>query len=293
MAAESGFLVVVANDGSSHGRAAVAAALAFPWPAGARARGVVARTASLPSADLPTRAMAALDAGFDEVARETRALLRKRWPEADVAVAAVPAVEAVLAEASGAGAVVVGSRGLGAVSRVVLGSVSRGIVRRAPCSVLVVKRPVRRVASLVVGVDGSAHARRAVAFVAGLEPVRAGRVTLVSVVEHLTPRAMGRAPGGVRAMLAGAAAEVNAQRDADARRILESAATQVRAAGWTVSTALRVGVPVEQLLAAATAASADVLVVGARGAGGLARLLLGSVADGVLQASPASVLIVR
>jgi nucleotide-binding universal stress UspA family protein len=54
-----------------------------------------------------------------------------------------------------------------------------------------------------------------------------------------------------------------------------------------------VGVPLGELLAATHATRADVLVLGARGVGGLERLLLGSVAEGALSRSPVSVLIVR
>ncbi|QIN80378.1 universal stress protein [Rubrobacter marinus] len=51
-----------------------------------------------------------------------------------------PAEEIInLAEEVGAGVVVVGSRGLGALRRAVLGSVSESVVRYAPCPVFVVR----------------------------------------------------------------------------------------------------------------------------------------------------------
>ena len=51
-----------------------------------------------------------------------------------------PAEEVInLAEEIGAGIVVVGSRGLGALRRAVLGSVSENVVRYAPCPVFVVR----------------------------------------------------------------------------------------------------------------------------------------------------------
>ena len=51
-----------------------------------------------------------------------------------------PAEEIInLAEEVGAGVVVVGSRGLGALRRAVLGSVSENVVRYAPCPVFVVR----------------------------------------------------------------------------------------------------------------------------------------------------------
>ncbi|PYM65623.1 MAG: hypothetical protein DMD79_04410 [Candidatus Rokuibacteriota bacterium] len=49
----------------------------------------------------------------------------------------------------------------------------------------------------------------------------------------------------------------------------------------------------DELIADVTAFHADLVVVGARGIGGIERLLLGSVAEGVLTRSPVSVLVVR
>ena len=70
-----------------------------------------------------------------------------------------------LAGELGAGLIVVGSRGLGTVKRLVVGSVSEGVVSLAPCATLVV-HDEREGASwppsrLVVGDDGSEEARRA------------------------------------------------------------------------------------------------------------------------------------
>jgi nucleotide-binding universal stress UspA family protein len=56
---------------------------------------------------------------------------------------------------------------------------------------------------------------------------------------------------------------------------------------------VREGVPLAELLQEVAASRADLLVVGARGTGGLARLLLGSVAEGVLDRSPVPVLLVK
>jgi nucleotide-binding universal stress UspA family protein len=72
-------------------------------------------------------------------------------------------VEGILDEAKRvrADVIVVGWRGHGAVRRLLAGSVSRGVVRTAPCAVLVVRRPLRELRHVVVGVDGSENAERA------------------------------------------------------------------------------------------------------------------------------------
>jgi nucleotide-binding universal stress UspA family protein len=227
------------------------------------------------------------------VAVAARRVLRGRWPTAEVVVLDKPPVEAILAEARGAAAIVVGSRGHGALGRLVLGSVSRDVVRKAACSTLVVKGQPEVVRRMVVGIDGSANARRAVDFVAGLPAPRGGQVILVRALEPMRIGSIGLMPAGVRGVLAG---QLAASREAQARaaqRELGAATAVLRRAGWSVRSAIRWGIPIEELLAASRASDAHVLVVGARGTGGVARMLLGSVAEGALSRSRVPVLIVR
>ena len=70
-------------------------------------------------------------------------------------------------------------------ARLLMGSVSRGVVRGAKCAVLVVRRSLR-VRTIVVGVDGSEAAKRALTLVGRLVPPRDGRVALVTALELLT-----------------------------------------------------------------------------------------------------------
>ena len=67
----------------------------------------------------------------------------------------------------------------------------------------------------------------------------------------------------------------------------------LRRAGVTPRPLVRTGAPLAELLSVVGASRARLLVVGARGTGGVARLLLGSVAEGALTRCPAPVLIVR
>lgn len=62
---------------------------------------------------------------------------------------------------------------------------------------------------------------------------------------------------------------------------------------WKTQTRVTTLEPLKSLLAAVSDTDANLLVVGARGATGVERLLLGSVAEGSLDRSPVPVLIVR
>lgn len=288
------FPLVIATDGSAQARAAVREAALFPWPAGARPRVVVAG-GGVVAARWPVPVLAAFSRGMQRVALEASRALKSRWPRVEVAVVDQPPVAAILAEARKvrAKAIVLGSRGQGALGRSMLGSVSRGVVRGARCAVLVVKGRSRAVLRVVIGLDGSLHSRRAVSFVAGLPRPPRGRVTLARVIEPVRLPSMGLLPASVRAAVAAQAKALEGERLREARRDLEAAAGMLKGAGWAVAMEVRAGAPVPGILTAARAARADLVVVGARGAGGFERLLLGSVAEGALARSPVSVLIVR
>jgi nucleotide-binding universal stress UspA family protein len=235
---------------------------------------------------------ALLEVGRAEAHRAEQRL-RRRWPDADVLVTDAPPVPGILTRARRlrARAIVLGSRGLGAVGRLLLGSVSRTVVRQAPCAVLVVRGSARAPRRFLIGVDGSPHARHAVAFVAGLAPPRGGQARLLSVVEPVRLPSTGLMPARVRAMVESEAASLEREHVATARRQLEAAQARLTRAGWRVKTEIRTGRPLEELVAAAT--DADVLVVGARGVGTVERLVLGSVAEGAVSRAPVPVLVVR
>jgi nucleotide-binding universal stress UspA family protein len=294
MGARGEFPVVVATDGSAPARAAVAAAARFPWPGRQRYRVVLAR-GGVVAARWPAPVAGAFARGLEEVALAARRVLAKRSPSADTAVVDQPPVAGILDQARRvrARAIVVGSRGQGLLGRLLLGSVSRGVVRRARCAVLVVKGRPREIRRLVVGLDGSVHARHAADFVAALTVPPRGSVTVARVVEAVRLPTLTQLPAGIRARLAAEEAAVNRERLAAARREVKAVAARLERAGWTVRRAVARGAPLTELLGAVAAARADVLVVGSRGAGGLERRLLGSVADGALSRSPVSVLIVR
>jgi nucleotide-binding universal stress UspA family protein len=292
------FSIVVATDGSLAARAAVAAAGAFPWPRGTRASGVVARqgfTAPAMSAEWPAQVWDALERALEQIRRDAQAQLARRWPGAEVVIADGPPAEAILRTARrlSAGGIVVGSRGHGLLGRLFLGSVSRAVVRGARCPVLVIKgrRPAGQ--HVVLGLDGSPHARRAVELLARLAPKAGAQVTVVRVVEPIRLPSLGPAPAAVRSAVQAQADARTAEVVAAARREVEAAARRLGRAGWRTRALVPVGAPLPELLHAVRGSRADLLAIGARGVGGVERLLLGSVAEGAVSRAPVSVLMVR
>ena len=290
MATQREFRVLVATDGSRHARAAIATTLHFPWPARTRVRAISARR---------TRAeyrrsilLTALDRGAEKAAENARRTLSRRWPNVEIEMVDKTPVEGILHEAERfqADVIVVGWRGHGAIRRLLMGSVSRGVVRGAKCAVLVARRS-QRVRKIVIGFDGSPTAQRALAFLGRLVPPRDGRVTLVTGMELMTAPSQGRVPGA--GAIAREIRRTNTIRARTATKALNRAATQLQRRGWQTRTALVRGEPLRDLLGTVAAARAQLLVVGARGTSGVRHLLLGSVAEGALNQSPVAVLLAR
>ena len=291
MAARAKFDVVIGTDGSASGRAAVDAAARFPWPARAGALLVVASRGVIEWS--PTARALAQGAAQRVGSRALRAL-RRRWPAIQVRYPLQAPSAALLAAARSArGAIVVGSGGRGMLGRLLLGSVSRQVVQAAPCPVLVVKGRLTRARRFTIGVDGSANSRRAAEVVARLSVPPGGQVTLVSVIEPMRVPSAGLMPARIGGTLRAEAARLTAGRRQQLEKAQRLLRIRLRRAGWKVREVIRIATPLAGLLDAASASRTDVLVIGARGTGGVARLLLGSVAEGAMIRAPLSILVVR
>lgn len=194
----------------------------------------------------------------------------------------VPVLES---ESERAQVLVVGNRGLGGITGLFVGSVATTLAARSACP-LVVVRGLSRAEELttrpvVVGVDGTPNSEGAIAF--AFEAAAARRVPLVAVHAWwdllLDPT--------VAPMV-----------DFDAFASEEAEVLSERLAGWTEKYP---DVPVERVLArdrpahqlVKQAERAQLVVVGTRGRGALAGLVLGSVSHALLHSSPCPVAVVR
>jgi len=276
--------VVVGVDGS------VSAYRAVEWAAGeAHRRGVglrLVRAFSWTTADHPTGWVARyrdemLDVSRRQVARAVRIAADTRPDvEAESQVAIGAPIEVLSSEARRAQLLVLGDRGLGEVAGLVLGSVAVSLAARGACPVVVV-RGERAGADgpVVVGVDGSPVSEAALAF--AFDAAAARGVDLVAV-HAWSPTAIDEELASL------------VEWDASA----ESAVLAERLAGWGQKypqvevrrTVVRDGA-VRALVTAS--AGAQLVVVGSRGRGNAAGLLLGSVSHGVLHGAHCAVAVVR
>jgi nucleotide-binding universal stress UspA family protein len=183
--------------------------------------------------------------------------------------------------------VVVGSRGLGGFTGLLLGSVSREIVNRAEVPVAVVPGQTdaaERRGRVVVGVDGSDHAAAALRWAATEARARDAELEVV----HTIAPAPAIGPPGT--LIPPRTEEEMAEH---AGRLCDDVVTQVLGTdpGLRATTRGMVGHPAHLLLEAAE--RADLLVVGGRGRGRLSAALLGSTSNACVTHAAVPTVVVR
>lgn len=183
----------------------------------------------------------------------------------------------------GADLLVVGSRGVGKIEGLLLGSVSAGLLHHAHGSIAVIRRDPARTdpapsAPVVVGVDGSPASELAIAVAFEEASIRSVGV----VALHAWLDRVGTIPGLDWRNLRIEAEEILAE----------------RLAGWSeqypdvrVEKVVVESGPASQLIARSE--TAQVLVVGSHGRGGFGGLLLGSVSAAVAEGARCAVIVAR
>jgi nucleotide-binding universal stress UspA family protein len=254
--------ILLATDGSAPADLAVAWIAGRPW------------------ADEAVVRVVAIDDAYGEERHALEASLERasgQLQEAGLAVEAClmagRAASLLLAEAEKwrADLIVVGSRGRGRVTSLLLGSVSTEILERARVPVLVVRRAAA--ATALVAVDGSTPAREVAPFLCATGAFARTRVTVVSVSRDAEPW-----PPSL---------------DIIAARAATRAAGELGRCGIEAGREVLVGEPAETILARAEEIGADLVAVGSRGQSRLRGLVLGSVARNVASSAAGNVLVVR
>ncbi|PSK65435.1 Universal stress protein [Micromonospora sp. MH33] len=180
--------------------------------------------------------------------------------------------------------VVVGSRGVGGFAGLLLGSVSNQVAQHGHCPVLVVRpaeQPIRVRGPVLVGMDGSESAGYAVRLAADEAVRRDADLVLVHV---RPPERGGTVPERT--------AEAEAAGQAESAELLAGAAARIRADHPVLSVVERpVGAASPEQALVEASGEAALVVVGSRGRGGFAGLLLGSVSQALVQHAHCPVLV--
>lgn len=190
----------------------------------------------------------------------------------------------------GAELIILGSRGMGRIESMLLGSVSAEVVDHAPCAVLVARSDT--VGRILVATDGSVTAGLAVDHLASTSYLARVPVEVIAVAPTIGQAGPISEPEITDQVLRIYADEAREARK-HAEAIAASAARRLADAGRTVRWSISVGDAAREIIETASCLHCDLVVVGSRGLTGLRRILLGSVARNVLLHTHASVLVVR
>jgi nucleotide-binding universal stress UspA family protein len=186
--------------------------------------------------------------------------------------------------------IVISSHGRRGVARLALGSVTDLLIRQTTIPVLVVKPKASYLSpeaskefhSIVVPLDGSGLAEQILSRVVPLAKVEEAEITLLQVLAPEETSQTGEAP----------TAPWWEKKVAAARAYLSRRAKEVRAQGVSARIDVVIGDKIPDAITDyARRERADLIAIATHGRGGLARVLRGSVADGVTKWAMSSILV--
>lgn len=192
---------------------------------------------------------------------------------------------ALVSAGSEASLIVVGTRGHGKLVSGLVGSVSRHCVSHATVPVAVIPAdtpPDDRFQSVVVGFDGSGHAERALEWALDNTPP----ATEIKIVHVWNPSATATAQ-----TTAMTSEQLSAQSSAIVDEAIERLRTRPGSADRQLTAHSESGDP--RAVLRSISQRADLVVVGARGRGGVTHLLLGSVSSALANQPAAATVVVR
>lgn len=288
--------VVVGVDGSSSAMAAVDAASreallrgaelhvvhAFIWPA-----------MHVPPGALPLGPpVGGVRESVEHLLHEAVDRARAAAPKVQISSAVMPGepLAALEAESRSAQLIVVGQRGSGGIRELLLGSTAVHLAAHGHCPVMVVRGRAGPQGPVLVAVDGSPQGRGAVAFAFAEASVRGSE--LVALHAWSTWSDHGESGLGHPVDLVDLIADVDQLQAVEERLLAEALSGQRgRYPEVTVRPRLVRGRTRPTLIEASE--GAQLIVVGARGRGGFAGMLLGSVSQALLHHANCPVIVVR
>jgi nucleotide-binding universal stress UspA family protein len=208
-------------------------------------------------------------------------------PECRVHEGAVANVILDLAEAQAVGLIIMGTHGLRGIDRVLLGSVTDKVLRKAHCPVLAVRKPAHDLVTqagvpdvtplqrILCCTDFSDQSEQALEYAVSLAREYEAELTLLHVLE-------------------GVAGSADVENEiAKAMENLEKQLSPETRTNCKVKTLVRIGNPYQQIIELALESRTDLIVMGVRGRNALDLAVFGSTTYRVIQLGPCPVLVVH
>jgi nucleotide-binding universal stress UspA family protein len=196
--------------------------------------------------------------------------------------------EGIVDDAADADLIVMSTQGAGSGGRLLFGSVADRVARHAPVPTLLLRgghhpvttQPVQRI---VVALDGSPAAERALPVATLLARLLQVPVHVVTVADHSSSEAVRDSGRHAR--------DQSASRDETRDAYLEGTAASLQALDVVISTEVRSGPAATEVMS--TLGTGDLLVITTHGQGAARRWQIGNVAEKLLRQAAAPVVLVR
>jgi nucleotide-binding universal stress UspA family protein len=180
-----------------------------------------------------------------------------------------PDVIVEFARGKSADLIAMGTYGRRGLKRLILGSVTSGVIVNAPCDVLVVKRPCTECngtfKSILVPFDGSEFSRKALVRACELSKTDSSEITVLYVIPRYEEMVGFFKTESIWKSLSD-----------EAERILASARQIVSGTGLNTATVVRDGNAGEEIIGTAESLKSDLIVMGTYGWRGVDKALMGS-----------------
>lgn len=180
--------------------------------------------------------------------------------------------------------VVLGARGMGQIREQMFGSVSHRIMTHAPCSTLIVKKPLRKIQQVLIPVESQEDGEAVVRFL----KKKPFREPMSATVLHVIPFSEPVWPVG--AMIS---PEFRKEMIAYGEKFTNEITTELKQMGHQAKGLVVVGAPSHTIIEEADKHAADVIMMRTHSRSGVSRFLLGSVSHSVVHHTETSILFVR
>jgi nucleotide-binding universal stress UspA family protein len=281
--------ILLADDGSDHAHAAIQLLLKLPlYPEThitvLRVFGSQQSTEVFP---------------LEAAVKETCSLLRDKGFQADPELQLGYPAEKIIeyADQHHPDLIVLGAKGLRATLGILLGGVAQQVIEYAPCPVLVVRAPLKRLQRILLVVDGSPSSQHAAECMAHFPFPDQTDLRLMHVLPPLYQAGIAEMPYGLPVeqpiTISEGTTRQHAVEDDEGHRLLTHTAEILASSQLQVKTILKRGDAATEIIEYVKQNQIDLIVAGSRGLSRVRSWLLGSVSRKLVHYSNCSVLIVR
>jgi nucleotide-binding universal stress UspA family protein len=181
--------------------------------------------------------------------------------------------------------IVTATHGYKGIKHLLLGSTAERLVQHAPCPVFVCRGIARKIGKVLVPVDFSSCSLGALNYAIGFANSAGAKI----IVFHALDLSYAHTADGY-VMYDCTALTIAAQKEAE--RQMREFITVVKFGGVKFGTAIRVGMPVDEICGFAADEDVDLIITATHGRTGFKHVLIGSVAENVVRHADRAVLVV-